>query len=532
MQNKRSLFNQLMALVLILALGACSLDTGVEPTLRSTAFSPSRTPVPATATATQTPPATPTITSTPAVWDDRGIFTSGLQSEAQSALQQGGQASFYHITLDIPPDLPAPIPGTLTVRYFNQETIPLEEVYFRLFAFVYGGQLKVDDVRVNGKDVETVLESRKTALKVSLPIPLLVGESVVITMDFALHLPKSLEGSYGLLGYFNQTLTLDTFYPMIPAFDEEGWYKHYPYQNGDLTYNDASYYLVEVYAPADFVLATSGVKVSHTVIGKTQQVTYAAGPARDFYLAGSRDFIVMTEEINGITVNSYAQPGQETGQVVALTAALNALSTFSALFGDYPYTEFDVVNAPMLAFGIEYPGITNIYNELYNLEESALEGNALTILEFVIVHEVGHQWFYNVVGNDQQDHPWLDESVVQYITYLYVREQYGQNAARGNVLNWQLRLAGAEDPEKAVGLPSKEYVNGEYSGIVYGRGPLFLLELEETYGLEVVIAALRAYYQSHQWGQGEEATLRASLEAACQCDLTALFEEWIYPVDI
>ena len=65
------------------------------------------------------------------------------------------------------------------------------------------------------------------------------------------------------------------------------------------------------------------------------------------------------------------------------------------------------------------------------------------------------------------------------------------------------------------------------SGTVYGRGPLFFLELENIYGQEIVVDALHEYFQDNLWVIGDEVELRASLEASCDCDLSEMFAEWI-----
>lgn len=514
-----------MMLITALVLISCSSNRPVIEDSEPAA--PTPTSKPAEPTALPTQETEDTIILLEPDWDDRSIYNAGLLPDAQPVLKENLEASVYHIRLDIPTELPAPLNGSLLVRYFNRENEPLDEIYFRLFAYIYGGRLEVDDVRVDGVKVETTLESENTALKVSLKDPLLVGESAVISMNFTLTLPESLSGSYGLLGFFNETLTLDTFYPIIPAYDENGWYNQTPYRNGDPTYQDISYYRVEVNAPVDFVLASSGVEVERVTEGESKKITYAAGPVRDFYLGGSRLFINNSKVVNGVTINSFAQLGQEAGQKAALDAAGNAIGIFSELFGEYPYTEFDIINAPMLALGIEYPGITSIYNELYNIESS---GEAvLRLLETVIAHEVGHQWFYNMVGNDQQNQPWLDESVTQYVTYLYVVEKYGVSTAKGITNNWESRLSGLENKKKAVGLAGSEFGPGEYSGIVYGRGPIFFLVIQNAYERQVVVDGLRDYFLTHQWQVGSEPHLRASLQAACECDLSWAFEEFIYP---
>ena len=122
------------------------------------------------------------------------------------------------------------------------------------------------------------LESQDTSLRVDLNRPLQPGDSLVMEMDFELSIPTEMGGNYGLYGYFEDVLVLDTFYPMIPAYDEKGWYSQTPQDNGDLTYTDASYYIVQVQAPADMVLASTGVAVDKQVEGSTQSTVLPAVP--------------------------------------------------------------------------------------------------------------------------------------------------------------------------------------------------------------------------------------------------------------
>jgi hypothetical protein len=87
---------------------------------------------------------------------------------------------------------------------------------------------------------------------------------------------------------------------------------------------------------------------------------------------------------------------------------------------------------------------------------------------------------------------------------------------------------GADIP---IDLPAEAYDGNQYGAIVYGRGPLFVAALAEEMGQETFDAFLRDYYGSHQWGIGTGAAFRQLAEGHCQCDLSDLFEEWVYTVD-
>jgi aminopeptidase N len=171
---------------------------------------------------------------------------------------------------------------------------------------------------------------------------------------------------------------------------------------------------------------------------------------------------------------------------------------------------------------MEYPGIVAITLDLY------VPDSPMVSLEGTVVHEVGHQWFYNVVGNDQVDEPWVDEAIVQYITGLYFVDTYGPQAEQGWYDALYARWDRVERADIPIGMPAANYEGREYGAIVYGRGPIFVATLEEEMGRETFDEFLRDYYESHRWGIGTGDEFKQLAEQHCQCDLTALFEEWVY----
>ncbi len=466
-------------------------------------------------------------TSAPEInWDDREVFKSGLTTDAQSVLAELPQASTYYISLEIAEEITQDINGHQIVRYFNAESEPLEEIYFRLFPNFEGGSITISNLTVDGVEAKTTLEAADSALRIELTEALAPGESVVLELDFILVIPTEMGGNYGLFGYFEDVLVLDVFYPVIPAYDEAGWYNQHPQQNGDLTYQDASFYLVQVKAPADMTLVSSGVAVDHQENGPQQTVVFAAGPARDFYLAGSQEFVELKEQVGDLTVKIHTKKEYELHQRYALDYSLKALEIYSERVGDYPYTEFEVMSSPMRALGIEYPGMTSIVvdefvpgGEMYGIPTE-------NMLESTLAHEVGHAWFYNAVGNDQQNEPWVDEALVQYLTYIYYLDRYG--SGQGYIDSWLGRWERVGNADIPIGMPAGEYEGQEYGAIVYGRGPLFFLELEGELGLDNVMAAVENYFDTYLWENASGEDLRAVFEEACGCDLSEQFEEWVY----
>ena len=498
---------------------------------------PSATPEPtATPTPTETPTPVPTPTPTPPppashlldiAWDDSSIYQEGLIGSEQEVLERLPDMTVYHMDLQVPDDFLL-LQGHEEVRYVNQEDESLDAVYFRLFANLAGGAATVSEVKVDGEDVEPVHESQNSAVRVPLPATLPPGEQVVIQMDFEVELPHDMEINAGMFGYFDGTLLLHNVYPVIPAYDDDGWYAEVPPRFADVTYLDASFYVVRVTLPANLVAVASGVEVSREDEADARVLTFAAGPARDFFLAAGEDYIVVSEKVGDTTVNSYTFSERADRAEVALEFATGAVKSYSERFGICPYAEFDVLNSPMWVLGMEYPGVATIGDCLYDPNETVGGSPSLEMLEVTVAHEVGHQWFYNAVGNDQVNEPWLDEAVVQYLVELYYADVYGEDAVQ-RWRNWMsLRWDRVDRADIPIGMPVGAYTGREYSAIVYGRGPLFMVALAEEMGQETFDGFLRDYYESHKWSIGTTETFKQLAEHHCQCNLTALFEEWVY----
>lgn len=514
---------------------ACRPAPAAPPPATPTS-APRATPAPATPVTTVTPPADAQTTADPAdapptpdilfdiPLDDRDVFATGLTAAGREALGELPGAPVYHMAITIDPSMSA-VEGRQVVAFTNLEDVALDDVYFHLHPVTLDGAIRVSNVSVDGAPVEAAAEA--AVLRVPLPLPLPPGESATIAMDFANTVPTDIGRNYGVLAYYDDILALAHFYPMLAVYDGEGWNTAAPDIQGDLTYSDAGFFLVRVTAPADTVLVGSGAVVAQEEGGGTQTTTFAAGPARDFYLAAG-DFEVVTGTVGETTINSYAPADLADGAALALDVATAALAEHSERLSPYPYTELDIVTTPTSALGIEYPGLIVGTLRMYDVDAATQSGVPYAaILESTTAHEVAHQWFYNLVGNDQLDEPWLDEAVGSYSTYRYYVSRYGQAAADNYFDTFDGRWQRVERTEIPIGLPVSSYEGDAYGAIVYGRGPIFVRRLEETMGRETFDVFLRDYVRQFQWKEADTAAFRALAETHCDCDLGSLFTAWV-----
>jgi hypothetical protein len=473
-----------------------------------------------------TPTRLPGPTPAPAPeWADLSPYRAAMRPDFAHEVDQFAQATQYRIDLRVDSNLRL-IDGRQKVHYVNAETAPLNEVYFRVFPNTrsYGGQATITTLRVNGAPVEPQFELGNSALRIDLNPPLPPGGAVDFDLGYVVTIPATaIAAGYNQFGYYRDVLALPNVYPMIPAYDDEGWNVEIAPGYGDAVYSDTALYQVAITAPSDQVVVASGACEVSDGGGQTKTWRCASGPMRDFMIAMSAAYQVESTVVDGVTLNSYfLEKDAEAGRR-GLRQAADALRSFQKRIGAYPFAELDLLETPTAAGGIEYPGLIVVAESLY-------EGSR-TFQEVATAHEVAHQWWYSLVGNDQVDEPWLDEALTQYTTSLYYRDAHGEGAAQTLIdqdFGGRYRRAQDRGEDSRADLPVARYSGAQYSGIVYGKAALFFDALHRELGDEKFDAFLRAYFDAHRYGVARGDDLIDA--AAAQLDravVDELLREWI-----
>jgi hypothetical protein len=456
-------------------------------------------------------------------WPDRSPFASGLAGSEASTLDALPGAPVYHADLALSDDA-LRVEGHEEIEYTNQESIPLAEICLRLYPELLGIPMTVSGVRLNGEEIAA--EAEDGVLRLTLDPSLDPGSTASVGIDFALTVPTDDVQGYGLLRYSNEVLSLSHVLPMAAVFDEGGWSLEPPAPHGDLVFSDASFFLVRVSAPEALTLVTSGTEIDRRIDGGRQHVTFAAGPARDFFLAASRRFTQRTARRGDITLRSTTLSEYDETSDRALQITGDALGIFQTMLGDYPYDELDIVTTDLDALGMEYPGLFAIALPLFEPNSADYPPG---YLEATLVHELAHQWFFNLVGNDPAEEPWLDEALAQFATQVYFEQEYAPAAPQGFLQSLRDRWQRVGREPIPIGLPAASYTSLEYGAIVYGRGPLFLIELRHALGEPVFDEFLHDYVQSNRWGIATTQEFQALAEEHCGCSLRQIFDDWVYP---
>jgi hypothetical protein len=427
----------------------------------------------------------------------------------------------YDITLTVHPDRLL-VSGQQTVHYANTTDAPLEEIVFRLYPNLshYGGQMTVTVVRIDDELVTDATDAEDTALRVPLPDPLDPGQSTEIELEFAIEVQPVSEDT--VFGAGQDILSLPDCYPLLAARDESGWRTDVAPQHADAVFSDVALYTVDVTVPAWSVVAGCGTAAEPTVNEDGTRTWHLIGGARrEFALVLSADFVTASTTVGETTVTSYYLPDHSDAGLAALRYGATALRIYSDLFGPYPYRDFRIVAAPLGYRGMEYPGLTLLGLDLYDewVEE----------LEFRVVHEVGHQWWYAQVGSDPIREPWLDEGLTEYCAYEYYRLIYGQ--ARADELahtRWHAAYVYASEQgwDAVVGQPASAF-DRNYEAMVYAKAALFFHELRQQVGENVYHDILRRYLREYRYRTATGADFLALAEEVSGQDLHPLYAQWI-----
>ena len=339
--------------------------------------------------------------------------------------------------------------------------------------------------------------------------PLKSGESCVITTPFLIKIPKV----FSRFGHNGQTYNVTQWYPKPAVYDINGW-NPMPYLNQGEFYSEFGDFDVKISLPKNYIVAATGILQNENELqfrkekGKNtgeiensycntslKTVQFKQSNIHDFAWFASKNFGILSSQINindnQVEVSVYSQNPLDLIQQ-NLDAIKIALIYYSENAGNYPYTSASVVKSELKAGGgMEYPMITVCDN--LNKE--------------VIIHEVGHNWFYGILGSNERRYPWMDESINSYFESQAMKPADSEKDANNkkqnflnNINDYSMELlainAMRKKTDQALGSSSADYTNINYGTMVYGKGSLIFKHLEAYLGKDIFKKCFRTYYET------------------------------------
>lgn len=431
------------------------------------------------------------------------IHRQGLRPDQAHLLDRFARAPRYDLTVEFLPS-PQILAGRGTLEVMNTGPEPWHDLVLRLHANLprLQARMHVYRIQVNGQEVPIASPTDDTVLRVPLPAPLLPGTWARIDMawDLQYAIWSSDPDTYMLLGHSQGIVSLPHFFPILAVYEPGSgtvsgrWHDLAVPDYSDLTFSPIALIQVTAIFPREFVVVGSGTYLGgHQLDDRRVQHTWVTGPVRGFVLQASPDYLTESLQVDEVTLQIYFRAGEEAGSRKALDYAARALRVFEHRFGPYPYPTLILAASPLGIAGMEYSnllqiGVRNFRDALYHME-------------FLVVHEVAHQWWYLLIHNDPVRYPWLDEGLTIQASSFYQEEVQGPAGRQLERSRWQAyvnRMATSHGPDWWQERPYPSYAH--YYNDNYRRAALFLDEIRTVLGDDAFFAALRRYAEENRFG--------------------------------
>lgn len=436
------------------------------------------------------------------------------------------------------------INGKLEVDYYNKSNTELNSIYFNIYANAFRENSNQDVISLakysecyyNGEsygsiEIKNVYNSNllnfeisgvdENVLIVYLDSKLEPQNYTTFVIDFEIELPNISHR----LGYGENTINLGNFLPVACVFESGSWVEIEYQSNGDPFYSEVANYNIEFNYPKEYILASTGVEKSSETIGNTKTSVLEAKVVRDFAIVLSKNFQVLEEQLDNCLISYYYYSDENSNQ--SLQTAVLAMQTFNDLFGNYPYAEMKIVQANFCIGGMEFPNIVLVGDNIIDYETYT----------YVMVHEISHQWWYGVVGNNQTDYAWLDEGLAEFSSAMFYKKNsdyemtYDFLVKRANT-SYEIyqtiftNVLGEIDTSMNRSLAQFK-TESEYLNMIYVKGFLLFDSVCELIGEKTVINCLKNYFTTYAFQTTTPAELISCFEKTAKCSLESYFDSWI-----
>jgi len=373
--------------------------------------------------------------------------------------------------------------GRETISLTNPGAAPLARIWIRLWGNGGNGCRTPRPVRIANVVGATAGTPAVfcSAIPLRLAAPLAPGARGSVAFDVDVRAPARRDR----FGHRGRRVALFSNAIPVLAHLEGGAFRldrYFPFGEA-WTYPGADW-TVRLEAPAGVAVAAPGVRQpdGSRRLEHGRDYSFAAGRLRS-----------LQGVVDGVTVTVWSA---RRGLARTLRIARRRLPRLAALFGPFGWPDLQIVVTPDAA--MEHTGLIMTQRE-----------------DFVVTHELAHEWWYALVSNDQAQAPWLDEAFASY----------AEEAAGAQRRPWCRR------PGRGARLVTRDtayFRRHHYAGygLVYAEGACLLDVLRRRMGHAVFDAALRSYALANRYGWSTAAEFRAAMDAASPVPLDDLWRRY------
>ncbi|MBU2019701.1 MAG: M1 family metallopeptidase [Bacteroidetes bacterium] len=483
--------------------------------------------------------------------------------------------------------------GSVKMIYHNQSPENLDKIYIHLWPNAYrsdqsslgkqiyqsGNQLLKygeDSIKGNISEIDFKVNdlaatwnldpAHEDIAIIQLTNPLKSGEKVTISTPFSVKIPS---GEISRLGHVGQSYQITQWYPKPAVYDKNGWHP-IPYLNQGEFYSEFGSYDVYITLPENYIIGATGdlqnqkeisflnEKANNDKINlellssdsknvnafppssdQTKTLHYKQQNVHDFAWFADKRFLVLKDSVElpaskkMVTTWAMFTPRNKALWKNSSEYLKDAIYYYSLWNGDYPYQQVTAVDGTISAGGgMEYPNVTVIGNAS-NAEQ----------LEVVIVHEVGHNWFYGILGTNEREHGWMDEGLNTLNEIRYIQTKYKGNKRLSDMVlggkfhlndldyhdqaDLQHQLIARLGEDQPIETPSSDFTSANYGIVMYQKTGLVFHYLKYYLGDSLFDVCMNAYFETWKFKHPQPEDLKAIFEAKTGENLDWMFGDLI-----
>lgn len=282
---------------------------------------------------------------------------------------------------------------------------------------------------LKGPVIDQTYSLEDTLLRVELPQPLPPGEGFRLTLEFTTKFPQTTRGDGG---YHREVYTwrFGWYPPAVPAKELiKGEYlsSERPYYKFLLP---AALYELTLTLPKDY-RAVLGTDHQETIAETEEEVTIHAinaVPVRSIPLTLGTDLQAYEFPHPEIPIVVYYLPGHEAAARLIASYAAESLDYYRERWGAYPHRRLLIAETPSYEAtfaGASADALILLNRLFFDEKDLAVPGMIDRLLDYVLAHEIAHQWWGVGIGADLNAENFLSEAFAQYLAITYYEEKYG-----------------------------------------------------------------------------------------------------------
>jgi hypothetical protein len=412
----------------------------------------------------------------------------------------------------------------------------------------FAGGLTLEHVRLGMRDIPTAVYG--TTMRVDLPRPLAPGQALDLDIAWRFTVP---DYGAGRMGRDDTLYELGQWYPRVAVYDDVRGWNHEPYIGGGEFYLEYGRFDVALTVPASYIVGATGVLLNPTEVltatqrarlararGSTTPVAiisaeeagtpartrpttsgtltwrFAADSVRDFAFGAAPDFRWDASGYRRALVHTLYRPSapewEEANRMVR-----DAVQYYSEQWYPYPYPHITSIEGPIE--GMEYPMIT------FDPRAPSREER-----QWVLAHELGHQWVPMIVGSNERLYPWMDEGFNTFIDLANAARYFSGTPYGDSIEVHPLHLYQDHAiPGKEQPLISRPVESHDLFWTGYQKPALMMQTLRyEVLGKERFDHAFRQYLRAWAFKHPTPADFFRLMRDASGMDLDFFWRDWIY----